>query len=158
MAKLRKGRRKLGFLNQMGENHPQIRTHTGLWEGNKLEFCLRYVIFICYPYIVKIFLINTLFYLSGLPWWLSGKESACQRRRRRFDPWSGKITCKRKWQTTPVFLPGKSHEQKSLAGFSAWDSKSQTRLSTDAHTFMLACFHCVNTPTKLIFSYQHDDT
>ena len=27
----------------------------------------------------------------GLPWWLSGKESACQCRRHRFDPWSGKI-------------------------------------------------------------------
>ena len=25
-----------------------------------------------------------------LPWWLTGKESACQRRGRRFDPWSGK--------------------------------------------------------------------
>ena len=29
--------------------------------------------------------------VSGLPWWLSGKESACQRRRHKFDPWSGKI-------------------------------------------------------------------
>ena len=27
----------------------------------------------------------------GLPWWLSGKESACQCRRHRLDPWSGKI-------------------------------------------------------------------
>jgi len=27
----------------------------------------------------------------GLPWWLSGKESACQCRRHQFDPWSGKI-------------------------------------------------------------------
>ena len=28
---------------------------------------------------------------TGLPWWLSGKESTCQCRRHRFDPWSGKI-------------------------------------------------------------------
>ena len=28
------------------------------------------------------------------------------------DPW------RRKWQPTPVFLPGKSHEQRSLAGYS----------------------------------------
>ena len=28
---------------------------------------------------------------TGLPWWLSGKESACQCRRHGFDPWSGKI-------------------------------------------------------------------
>ena len=28
---------------------------------------------------------------AGLPWWLSGKESICQCRRCKFDPWSGKI-------------------------------------------------------------------
>ena len=27
-----------------------------------------------------------------LPWWLSGRESPCQRRRHRFDPWFGKIS------------------------------------------------------------------
>ena len=44
---------------------------------------------------------------SGLPWWPSSKESTCQRRRQGFDPWSGKIPWRRKWQLTPVFLPGK---------------------------------------------------
>ena len=38
------------------------------------------------------------------PWWLSGKESMCQGRRLRFNPWVGKIPWKRKWQPTPVFL------------------------------------------------------
>ena len=28
---------------------------------------------------------------GGLPWWLRGKESACQCRRHGFDPWSGKV-------------------------------------------------------------------
>ena len=51
-----------------------------------------------------------------LPWCLSGKESACQFRRCGFDPWVGKIPWRRKWQPTPVFLPGKSHGQRSLAG------------------------------------------
>ena len=41
-----------------------------------------------------------------LLWWLSDKESACQYRRGRFDPWSEKIPWRRKWQPTPVFLPG----------------------------------------------------
>ena len=44
-----------------------------------------------------------------LPWWLSGKESACQCRRHRFDTWVRKISWRRKWQPTPVVLPGKSH-------------------------------------------------
>ena len=40
------------------------------------------------------------------------KESACQCRRWKrcgFDPWVGKIPWRKKWQPTPVFLPGKSH-------------------------------------------------
>ena len=35
-----------------------------------------------------------------------------------FDSWVRKIPYRRKWQTTPVFLPGKSHGQRSLAGYS----------------------------------------
>ena len=61
----------------------------------------------------------------------SGKESACQHRRCRilgFDPWVGKIPWRRKWQYTPVFLPGKSHGQRSLVGHSPWGCKSRTRL------------------------------
>ena len=61
--------------------------------------------------------------VQGLPRWLSGKESASQCRifkRRGFDPWVGKIPWRRTWQPTPVFLPGKSHEQGSLAGYSPW--------------------------------------
>ena len=57
---------------------------------------------------------------------LGGKESNCQYRRCKrcgFDPWVGKIPWSRKWQTTPVFLPGKSHGQRSLAGYSPWGHK-----------------------------------
>ena len=32
-----------------------------------------------------------------------------------------KISWRRKWQSTPVFLPGKSHGQRSLVGYSSWD-------------------------------------
>ena len=52
---------------------------------------------------------------AGLPWWLSGKEFACQCQRCGFNPRVRKILWRRKWQPTPVFLPGKSHEQRSLA-------------------------------------------
>ena len=38
----------------------------------------------------------------------------------RFDPWVRKIPQRRKWQPTPVFLPGKLHGQKSLVGYSLW--------------------------------------
>ena len=58
-----------------------------------------------------------------LSWWLSGKESACQRRKCAFSPWVGKIIWRRIWQPTPVFLPGKPHGQRSLAGYSLWRHK-----------------------------------
>ena len=50
--------------------------------------------------------------------WLSGKESACPWRRHGFDPWVGKLPWRKEWQSTPVFLSGKSHGQRSLVGYS----------------------------------------
>ena len=41
----------------------------------------------------------------------------------RFNPWVGKIPWRRKWQPTPVFLPGKSHGWRSLAGCNPWGCK-----------------------------------
>ena len=47
-------------------------------------------------------------------------------RRSGFDPWVGKIPFRIKWQPTAVDLPGKSHGERSLAGYSPWVSESQT--------------------------------
>ena len=38
-------------------------------------------------------------------------------------PWVQKIPWRRKWQPTPVLLPGKSYGQRSLAGYSPWGRK-----------------------------------
>ena len=57
------------------------------------------------------------------------KTKIClQCRRPRFDPWVRKIPWSRKWQPIPVFLPGESHEQRSLATDHGV-AKSQTQLS-----------------------------
>ena len=64
-------------------------------------------------------LLNSSMLLLGLPRWLSGKEPACQCRRHKrcgFNPWVGKIPWRRARHPTPVFLPGKSHGQRSLVG------------------------------------------
>ena len=62
-----------------------------------------------------------------LPRWLNGKESTYRScRRHRFHPWVRKIPWRQKWWPIPVFLPGKSHGQRSLAGYSPWGHKSQT--------------------------------
>ena len=55
----------------------------------------------------------------GFPGGASGKEPACQYRRCKrdmFDPWVGKISSRRAWQPTPVFLPRESHRRRSLVG------------------------------------------
>ena len=60
---------------------------------------------------------------GGSPGGTSGKESACQYRKQRrcvLDPWVRKIPWRRAWQPTPVFLPGKFHGYRSLAGYSPW--------------------------------------
>ena len=44
-------------------------------------------------------------------------------RRPGFDPWLGKIPWRRKWQPTPVLLPGESHGGRSLVGYSLWGRK-----------------------------------
>ena len=55
----------------------------------------------------------------------------CRRGRRQgFYPWVGKIPWRRKWQPTPVFLPGKPCGQRSLAGRGPGVAKSQTWPST----------------------------
>ena len=54
------------------------------------------------------------------------KNTACQCRRckrRGFNPRVGKIPWRRAWQPTPVFLPGKVHGQRSLAGYSSQGHK-----------------------------------
>ena len=51
------------------------------------------------------------------------KKSAQYCRRLRFNLWVRKIPWRRKWQPTPVFLPGEFHEQRSLAGYSPWGSQ-----------------------------------
>ena len=65
--------------------------------------------------------------LGWVPWsqgflgGTSGKEPACQCRRLKrhgFDSRVGKVPWRRAGQPTPVFLPGESHEQRSLEGYS----------------------------------------
>ena len=58
-----------------------------------------------------------------LPWWLSGKESICQCRRHKLNLWVVNILWKRKWQSTPICLLGKSHGQRSLLDYSPWGHK-----------------------------------
>ena len=77
-----------------------------------------------------------------------GKSVCLQCGRPGFEPWVGKIPWRRKRQSTPVLLPGKSHGQRSLVGYSLWGRKeSDTTEQLHFH------FH-LHQPGEFIFQ-QH---
>ena len=80
------------------------------------------------------------------------KESTCQSMRHRFDHWVRKIPWRRKWQSTPAFLPGESPGQRSLVGYSPCGHKESGHdLATERqqqHT--LTCFSEVSLKARII--------
>ena len=63
-------------------------------------------------------------YSGGFPGWLSGKESAPNVGDAGSIPGSDrKILWRRKWQPTPVFMPGEFHGQRSMVGYCPWGRK-----------------------------------
>ena len=86
----------------------------------------------------------------------SGKEPTCKCRRHKthgFSPWVGKIPQRRAWQPTPVFLPGESHGQRSLVGYSPWGRKRvrhNLATNTTVHTYLgHFCFYPDRTQSTL---------
>ena len=58
--------------------------------------------------------------------------SAGRHKRLRFSRWVGKIPWRRKWQPTPVVLPGESHGQRSLLGYGPWNLTLGLGLGTES--------------------------
>ena len=74
---------------------------------------------------------------KGFPGGASGKETICQNRsckRHRFDSWFRKIPWRRASLSTPVFLPGESHGQKSLVSCSPQGRKESDMSEATEHT------------------------
>ena len=70
--------------------------------------------------------------ILGFPGGFSGRESTCQCMRCKrlgFDPWVRKIHWSRKWQPTPVLLPGEFHRQRNLMG--SWQFMESKRVGHD---------------------------
>ena len=73
-------------------------------------------------------------------WWFRLWRICLQCRRPGFDPWVRKIPWQRAWQPTPVFLPGESHGQRSLAGYSPWGCKESDMPEQWTHS----CYQFLN--------------
>ena len=70
-------------------------------------------------------------------------KTSVQCRRPGFNPWVGKIPWRRKWQPTPVLLPGKFHGQRSLQiSYSPWNHKES---HTTEQLHVSACMEAFNT-------------
>ena len=63
----------------------------------------------------------------GFPGGSDGKSVCLQCGRPRFDPWVRKMPWRRKWQPTPVLLPGKFHGWRSLVGYNPWGHKESDK-------------------------------
>ena len=88
-------------------------------------------------------------------------KNTMQCRRLCFDPWVGKIPCRREWLLTPVFLPGKFYGQRSLVGYSPWGFEELDRTEwltlSFSHLTCSACFlisFCAYTNIKNSISHK----
>ena len=74
--------------------------------------------------------------VMGFPGGSDGKSICPQCGRPGFDPWVRKMPWKKKWQPTPVLLPGKFHGWRNFVGYSPWGCKeSDTKPSDFTFTF-----------------------
>ena len=74
--------------------------------------------------------------LLAKTWWLRQWSICLQCGKPGFSPWVGKIPWRRKWQPTPVLLPGKFRGWRSLLGFSPWGCKESD--TTERLHFLLS--------------------
>ena len=99
------GQRSLVGYSPWGHKESDLAEHT--YQYNNLL-----VLYVLYQYFITYLYIHI--FNKWLPWWLSGKASACHCQRHGLDPWLGMIPWRRKWQSPPVFLPGKFQKQRSF--------------------------------------------
>ena len=57
-----------------------------------------------------------------------------------FDPWVRNICWRRKWQPTPVFVPGESHGRRSVVGYNPWGHKESDTTEATEHGRVSNCF------------------
>ena len=82
-------------------------------------------------------------------------KNSCLFRRRRFNPWVGKIPWRRKWQPTPVFLPRKFHGQRSLLGYSPWGCKKSDATEHVHTSYLIMTSDSICSPNLCFFSYAY---
>ena len=122
------------------------------WKENSAsrqhQICLSFQPYrLIYKYQTCIFIcICICIYTYGIPWWLRWQRVCLQYERPELDPWVRKTAWRRKWQPTPVFLPGKPHGRRSLAGYSSQGCKESDTIYRlhfhfHVHIYMYVCMY-----------------
>ena len=70
-------------------------------------------------------------------------KDTCTQCHSRFDPCVRTIPWSRKWQPTPVILPGKSHGQRSPVGCHPWGRRESDTDWAHTHTMLIAALFTV---------------
>ena len=74
-------------------------------------------------------------------------------RRFKFSLWVCKSPWRRKWQSTPIFLPGESHVPRSPTGYNPWGHKeSDTTETTNTHTRIYVLDVCIHLIFKTLIT------
>ena len=110
----------------------------------KCTLCIFYLVYliVIIGVTIKLTLISNLIITFNLPGSLVPQmvKGCLQCWRPGLHPWFGKIPWRRKWKPTPVFLSGKSHGWRSLAGYSPWgrvESDTTEQLTyREVHVFL----------------------
>ena len=104
----------------------------------------------CWYFIIAIFPLR-------LPRWFSGKEPACQCRRHKrcgFNPWVRKMPWSRRWQPTPVSLPGGLQSTGSQRAGQDWATEhTHTHTLTHTHTHTYTHTHLIPLLSNLFFLF-----
>ena len=132
-------KKKIGlawFLPYPGSSGKQAR-HSGFLGREECQCPLQQ----CKRGKEKVVKIWAFFIYPGFPGGSEVKASACNAGDLGSIPGSGiSIPWRRKWQPTPVFLPGESHGQRSLVGYSPWGRKESETTERLHFHFSLSSF------------------
>ena len=115
-----------------------VGSHTSMAEDDNIFHSVGYVY------------LGLLLFFKGLRWWLRQSRICLQCGRPVLDPRVGKIPWRRERLPTPVFLPGESHGQRSLAGYSPQGRKESdtTERLTFPSSLTWLCFSSLGVPTS----------
>ena len=93
-------------------------------------------------YHLKVSSFGVSFSVHLLPGGSDSKSVCLQCRRPGFDPWVRKIPRRKKWQPTPVLLPGKSHGQRSLVSYSPRGGRESDTVERLHFHFLCTQYSC----------------